>query len=223
MPYVKSISLRTTVNCSLAYILNPDKTEDLYYTNAVHCLPNAKDAYLAMKTVYEHFSGEKFNAPLPEKGKGSVKAIHYIQSFDPKDNISPELAHQIARTFVRKAFGDNCQVVIATHVDKQHVHNHIIINTYGIDGHKFNDNWTTRKQLREISDRVCLAFGIKPIVTKNGVSQNVAYNEWENKLRGTSWKDKIRLEIGKLILKVKNIDELLAELEMLGATWMLHS
>ena len=218
MPYVKSISLRTTVNRSLAYILNPDKTEDLLYTNAVNCLPNAKDAYLAMKWVYEHFSGEKYNAPLPKQGKGSVKAIHYIQSFDPKDNISPELAHQIARTFARKAFGDNCQVVIATHVDKQHVHSHIIINTYGIDGRKFNDNLTTRKKIREISDRVCLAFGIKPIEPKQEVSQNIDYNEWEHKQRGTSWKQKIRLEIDGLILKVKNVDELLAELEMLGYT-----
>lgn len=218
MPYLKSISIRTTVNRSLAYILNPDKTEDLLYTNAVNCLPNAKDAYLAMKWVYEHFSGEKYNAPLPEKGKGSVKAIHYIQSFDPKDNISPELAHQIARTFARKAFGDNCQVVIATHVDKQHIHSHIIINVYGIDGRKFNDNWTIRKELRDISDRVCLAFGIKPIEPKKGVSQNVAYNEWEHKQRGTSWKQKIRLEIDGLILKVKNVDELLAELEMFSYT-----
>lgn len=218
MPYLKSISIRTTVNRSLAYILNLDKTEDLLYTNAVNCLPNAKDAYLAMKWVYEHFSGEKYNAPLPEKGKGSVKAIHYIQSFDPKDNISPELAHQIARTFARKAFGDNCQVVIATHVDKQHIHSHIIINAYGIDGRKFNDNWTIRKELRDISDRVCLAFGIKPIEPKKGVSQSVAYNEWEHKQRGTSWKQKIRLEIDGLILKVKNVDELLAELEMLGYT-----
>ena len=143
LPYVKSIPLRTTVNRSLAYILNPDKTENLLYTNAVNCLPNAKDAYLAMKWVYEHFSGEKYNAPLPKQGKGSVKAIHYIQSFDPKDNISPELAHQIARTFARKAFGDNCQVVIATHVDKQHIHSHIIINAYGIGGRKFNDNQAT--------------------------------------------------------------------------------
>ncbi len=218
MPYLKSISIRTTVNRSLAYILNPDKTEDLLYTNAVNCLPNAKDAYLAMKTVYEHFSGEKYNAPLPENGKGSVKAIHYIQSFDPKYNISPELAHQIARTFARKAFGDNCQVVIATHVDKQHIHSHIIINAYGIDGRKYNDNWTIRKELRDISDRVCLAFGIKPIEPKKGVSQNVAYNEWEHKQRSTSWKQKIRLEIDGLILKVKNVDELLAELEMLGYT-----
>lgn len=218
MPYLKSISLRTTVNRSLAYILNPDKTGDLLYTNAVNCLPNAKDAYLAMKTVYEQFSGEKYNAPLPNQGKGSVKAIHYIQSFDPKDNISPELAHKIARTFARKAFGDNCQVVIATHIDKKHIHNHIIINAYGVDGRKFNDNQTTLKQLREHSDRICLAFGIKPIQPQKGVSQNAAYNEWEHKQRGTSWKQKIRLEIDGLILKVKSVDELLAELEMLGYT-----
>lgn len=218
MPYLKSIPIRTTVNCSLAYILNPDKTEDLLYTNAVNCLPNTKDAYLAMKTVYEQFSGEKYNTPLPKQGKGSVKAIHYIQSFDPKDNISPELAHKIARTFARKAFGDNCQVVIATHIDKKHVHNHIIINAYGVDGRKFNDNQTTLKQLREHSDRICLAFGIKPIEPQKGVSQNAAYNEWEHKQRGTSWKQKIRLEIDGLILKVKGVDELLAELEMLGYT-----
>lgn len=218
MPYLKSISLRTTVNRSLAYILNPDKTEDLLYTNAVNCLPNAKDAYLAMKVVYEQFSGEKYNAPLPKQGKGRVKAIHYIQSFDPKDNISPELAHKIARTFARKAFGDKCQIVIATHNDRKHIHNHIIINAYGVNGHKFNDNQTTLKQIRETSDRVCLAFGIKPIEPKRGITQNVAYSEWEHKQHGTSWKQKIRLEIDRLILKVKNVDELLAELELLGYT-----
>ena len=167
MPYLKSIPIRTTVNRSLAYILNPDKTEILLYTNAVNSLPNAKDAYLAMKWVYEHFSGEKYNAPLPKQGKGSVKAIHYIQSFDPKDNISPELAHQIARSFARKAFGDNCQVVIATHVDKQHVHSHII-NAYGINGRKFNDNQATLKQIREHSDRVSLAFGKKQLTRSAG-------------------------------------------------------
>ena len=218
MPYLKSISLRTTVNRSLSYILNPDKTEDLLYTNAVNCLPNARDAYLMMKTVYEHFSSHKFDEPLPKQGKGRVKAIHYIQSFDPKDNISPELAHKIARTFARKAFGDSCQVVIATHNDKAHVHNHIIINTYGIDGRKFNANKKTLDELKEISDRVCLAFGIKPFDKSKAKRTTVAYNEWQKERRGTSWKQKIRLEIDGLILKVKNVDELLAELEMLGYT-----
>lgn len=76
MPYVKSISIHSTVNRSLAYILNPAKTDDLVYTTSLNCMTNAKDAYLAMKSVYEHYSGEKFNAPMSIKGKGSVKAIH---------------------------------------------------------------------------------------------------------------------------------------------------
>ena len=77
MPYVKSISIHQTVNRSIAYILNPDKTEDLMYATSLNCLTNAADAYLAMRTVYEHFSGYKFNEPLPIKGKGRVKAIHF--------------------------------------------------------------------------------------------------------------------------------------------------
>ncbi len=217
MPYLKSISLRTTVNRSLAYILNPDKTEDLIYTNAMNCIPDPKCAYLAMKMVYEQFSGNKFDEPPHKSGKSKVKAIHYIQSFDPKDKISPELAHQIGRTFARKAFGDNCQIVIATHVDKEHIHTRFIINAYGIDGRKFNDNLATRKNLREISDRVCLAFGIKPIEPKQGAS-GIDHSEWEHKQRGTSWKEKIRSEIERLVGWVKNVDELLAELELLGYT-----
>ena len=65
MPYVKSISIHSTVNRSLDYILNPEKTDDLVYTTSLNCMTNAKDAYLAMKSVYEHYSGEKFNAPMP--------------------------------------------------------------------------------------------------------------------------------------------------------------
>ena len=216
MPYVKSIPLHATISRAIAYILNPDKTEDLLYTTSLNCLTNAKGAYLAMKSVYEHYSGKKFNAPLPVEGKGSVKAIHYIQSFDPQDNVPPELAHRIAKAFARKAFGDKCQVVIATHNDKQHTHNHIIINCYSLTGQKFNDNQNTLKNLREISDRVCLAFGIQPIPDREEQSRNIAYNEWEHRRRGTSWKEKIRIDIDRLIDKVKNIDELLYELELQG-------
>ena len=161
--------------------------DDLIYTNAMNCIPDPRCAYLAMKMVYEQFLGYKFDEPLPPKGKGRVKAIHYIQSFDPKDNISPELAHRIGRTLARKAFGDNCQVVIATHLDKDHLHNHIIINTYGIDGQKFNANKKTLDTIREISDRVCLAFRIQPFDKSKGKSKTIEYNEWEHKQRSTSW------------------------------------
>ncbi len=216
MPYVKSIPIRTTVNRSLAYILNKDKTDGLLYTASINCMTNAKDAYLAMKSVYEHYAGEKYNAPLPIKGKGSVKAIHYIQSFDPQDNVPPELAHRIAKAFAKKTFGDDCQVVIATHCDRNHIHNHLIINTYSLSGEKFNDNQTTLKRIREYSDRVCLAYGIQPYDKSKGKGRTMAYNEWEHKQRGTSWKQQIRLEIDNLIGSVKNLDELLYELELWG-------
>ena len=196
----------------MTYILDPQKTDGLILTNSMNCIPDPKCAYLAMKLVYEQFSGNKFDEPPPKQGKGKVKAIHYIQSFDPKDNISPELAHKIGRTLARKAFGDNCRVVIATHIDKGHIHNHIIINTYGIDGKKFNANKKTLDEIKEISDRVCLALGVQPFDKSKAKRTTIAYNEWQNEKRGTSWKQKIRDEIDKLILKVKNVDELLAEL-----------
>lgn len=218
MPYVKSISIHSTVNRSIAYILNPAKTDDLIYTASLNCITNAKSAYLDMKTVYEHFSGEKFNAPLPLEGKGSVKAIHYIQSFDPEDNVSPELAHRIAKAFARKTFGDDCQIVIATHIDKNHVHNHYIINSHSLTGEKFNNNQATLKRIREYSDKACLSFGVQPYDKSKGKGKTIAYNEWQNKKHGTSWKQKIRLEIDRLIGSVKNIDELLYELELKGYT-----
>ncbi|MDE7362495.1 MAG: relaxase/mobilization nuclease domain-containing protein [Oscillospiraceae bacterium] len=218
MPFVKSKSIRATVQRSLTYILNPEKTDDLVLTSSLNCLTNPEGAYYNMKMVYERFSGKRFDEPIPKSGKGRVKVIHYIQSFAPKDNISPELAHRIGKAFALKVFGKDSQVVIATHVDKEHIHTHFIVNTYGVDGHKFNDNKETLRKIREESDRVCLAFGIKPIESKLGVSQNIDYNEWEHKRRGSSWKEKIRREIDKLVGYVKNVDELLAELEMLGYT-----
>ena len=216
MPYVKSIPINSTVNRSIAYILNPEKTDDLVYTTALNCMANAKDAYNDMKMVYEYFSGKKYNATPPIDGKGSVKAIHYIQSFDPNENITPEQAHRIAKAFARKTFDDDCQIVIATHLDKGHLHNHFILNSYSVSGKKFYDNQTTLKKVREYSDRVCLAFDIQPIKENRGQSRNIAYNEWEHKKRGTSWKQKIRLDIDRLIGSVKSIDELLCELELMG-------
>ena len=126
MPYIKSVSVHSTVNQCLKYILNPDKTEDLLYTTSLNCLCDADEAYLAMKMIYEHYSGKSYDAPMLKSGKNSVKAIHYIQSFSPNDNVTPESAHRMAKAFARKMFGDDVQVVIATHADKKHIHSHIV-------------------------------------------------------------------------------------------------
>ena len=78
MPYIKSLSIHSDVKSSIAYILNPEKTEDTLYTASLNCLTNAEDAYLNMKMIYEHYSCRKYNEPPPLTGKGWVKAIHSV-------------------------------------------------------------------------------------------------------------------------------------------------
>ena len=216
MPIVKSIAIHDNVKATLKYILNPEKTEGLFLCNSLNCFTNAEDAYLNMKYIYENYTHHKFNEPLPTVGKRRVKAIHYIQSFKPDHNLTPELVHRMGCAFIRKAFGDNVQAVIATHVDKGHLHNHVLICTYGIDGHKYNDNYTTRRKIREHSDRVCLAFGVPYIETNH--KRGMSYGEWLHHKQGTSWKEKIRREIDTLVLCCKNFDELAGTLEEKGYT-----
>ena len=216
MPYVKSISVHTTVDKSLRYILNPDKTEEMLYTVSINCTTDAHDAYLQMKVVYEHFARDKYNNPPPLEGKGTVKAIHYIISFADSENVSPELAHKLAMTFVRKNFGDEVQAVIATHVDKSHVHSHIIVNSYSLSGRKYYANRDTLRKARENINGICRAFGITPALNFENKGRSVDHYEWEQRKKGTSWKELIRQAIDELIGSVSSLDELLQVLEERG-------
>ena len=117
-------------------------------------MTDAESAYLQMRLVYDQFAKDHFNSPPPLQGKGSVKAIHYIQSFSPDDDVTPELAHKIAKAFLRKAFGDDVQAVIATHVDASHIHNHVIINSYSLSGKKYYANRSSLQKARETTNGV---------------------------------------------------------------------
>ena len=201
---------------SLRYILNPEKTEGLVLTASVNCCTNARDAYLQMKTVYDHFARDSFDSPPPLTGKGTVKAIHYVMSFADEENVTPELAHKIAKAFVRKNLGDDVQAVIATHVDASHVHNHVIINSYSLSGKKYYANRSSLRQARETTNGVCRAFGVKPALYFENKGRSVSYYEWNQNKKGTSWKEQIRQEIDKLIPSVNSLDELLQVLEERG-------
>ena len=216
MPYVKCKAIHTGMKQRIQYILNPEKTEGMFFCNSLNCFTNAEDAYLNMKYIYENYTHHKYEEPLPKLGKARVKMLHYVQSFSPDDNVTPELAYRMALSLVRKAFGDNCQVVVATHTDKAHIHSHILLNVYGIDGQKFNSNKKTLSEVREHSDRVCLAFGIQPIM--NNKHLGMTYKEWDARRKGMSWKEQIRREIDTLVLSSKNFDELAATLEEKGYT-----
>lgn len=216
MPVCKHIALHTTVDKSLRYILNPDKTEELLYTSALNCMNDAESAYLQMMLVYNQFARDRFNSPPPLEGKGSIKAIHYIQSFSPDDNVTPELAHKIAKAFVKKMFGDDVQAVIATHVDKGHLHSHIIINSYSMSGKKYYANKQSLKKVREVSDGVCKVFGVEINPHLTGKGKSIKRYEWKQRKNGTSWKQQIRDEIDKLIPTIDTLDELLQALEERG-------
>lgn len=219
MPYIKSRDIRVTPLCSLKYICAPDKTEGGLLVSAVGCMSEPKNAYEEMKRVYEFYSGRSFNEPVLPNGKGRVKLIHYIQSFDPKEKISAGTANEIALAAVKKMFGENVQAVVATHNDTEHFHNHIIINVYDLEGKRFYSNQNSLKMLKRISDEVCLQFGVQPydktLMTKPALS---AYNEWEHLKKGTSWKQQIRNVIDLRIPTVRNIGELFSELERRGYT-----
>ena len=216
IPYVKSVCIHTTVERSLKYILNPDKTEDTVLTSSLNCTTNARDAYLQMKTVYNHFARDNFDSPPPLTGKGTVKAIHYVMSFADEENVTPELAHKIAKAFVRKNFGDEVQAVIVTHVDSSHVHNHVIINSYSLSGQKYYANRSSLRQARETTNGVCRAFGVKPALNFENKGRSVSYYEWNQNKKGTSWKEQIRQEIDRVIPSVNLLDELLQVLEERG-------
>ena len=218
MPYCKSVAVHRNVKQALTYILNPDKTDERVLTISVNCMTEPEFAYTQMKAVYEQYARRSYDATPSKSGKSPVKAIHYIMSFADSENVTPELAHKIGMAFVRKMFGDDVQAVIATHVNTDHVHNHILINSYSLTGKRFYDNKSSVRKMRKVTNGVCRAFGVEPALNFENEGRSITYTEWQHKKKGTSWKEHIRQAIDSLIPSVISFDDLIAELERRGFT-----
>ena len=105
-------------------------------------------------------------------------------SFADSENVTPELAHKIGMAFVRKMFGDDVQAVIATHVNTEHIHNHILINSYSLTGKQFYDNKASVRKMREVTNGVCRAFGVEPALNFENEGRSITYSEWQQKKNG---------------------------------------
>ncbi len=123
-----------------------------------------------MRQVYEKFASDKYSSPPPLEGKGTVKAIHYIMSFPDSENVTPELAFKIAKAFVRKNFGEDAQAVIATHVDRSHVHCHVILNSYSLSGQKY---YACRDSLRQARENVNGVISHPSVIRRAGSRSSV--------------------------------------------------
>lgn len=216
MPYVKSISIHSTPEKSIKYIVNPDKTENLLFVSGLNCSTVPNIAYIEMKNVFNNYSTYSFDEKKSINSKTPVKLFHFVQSFSPQeDNITSELAHKIAQEWAKKAFGKERQAIVSTHVDKGHIHSHIIINPYDLNGKKFNSNIKTLEAIRNLSDIISLKYNIKSIPKKKQ-KKGVSYKEWSERKKGVSWKQSIRDKIDKLVYTVPSFDELLNVLETEG-------
>lgn len=220
MPYIKSKPVHTTVDKTLRYILNPDKTAELLYADSLNCFTDARLAYMNMKAVYEHYSGRSFTEPKPETGNCPIKAIHLIQSFSAEDGVSPEEVHRIGMELVKKMYGDKVQAVVTTHVDKEHIHNHIAVCSYTINGKKLYNTISEVERARDISDLLCKLYGVRNVMQTKArrKGQRMTYCEWMHRKQGTSWKAKISDYILTLLPVADDLRNLLKIMEAHGYT-----
>ena len=166
MPIVKYVAVHSTPLSNIEYILNGDKNDDMKFATGLNCTADSQSAYNEFRSSFELNSKERFfksemdlkNYGTDEKPKfkEKVRIHHYIQSFDPKEKVTPEEAHKIGIEWAKKTFGENMQVIVSNHLDKGHIHNHFAVAAYDLNGKKWYGNYTTLKRARAISDEIAL-------------------------------------------------------------------
>ncbi|MGN0602689.1 MAG: relaxase/mobilization nuclease domain-containing protein [Oscillospiraceae bacterium] len=229
MPIIKHISIHSTPLSNIEYILNGDKNDEMRFATGLNCTPNPQSAYDEFRRTFEYYAKERFfksDLNFEEfkngektKSKEKVRIHHYVQSFDPKENVTPDEAHKIGIEWAKKTFGENTQVIISTHLDKGHIHNHFAVCPYSLDGKRWIDNLKTLKLARKISDEIALQHGLH-IIENPKHKNTMKYIEWLAKQNGTSWKNQLAEEIDKLIINddVQSISDLADKLIDQGYT-----
>ena len=156
---------KTTLDTGITYAANPEKTEQLFFTSAINC-ESCETAFAEMQATKQRF------------GKlGGVVGYHFIQSFAPGE-VTPEQAHAIGVVFARRLFGDRYEVVIGTHLDKAHLHNHVVVNSVSfVDGKKYHSSpGSYYFEVRSTSDTLCRENDLSTI-TPQGKGKH--YAEWK--------------------------------------------
>lgn len=149
--------------------------------------------------------------------KGNRVAYHVIQSFSPKDNITPEQANEIGKRLCEELYSDY-QCVISTHIDKEHIHNHISINAINLYGKKLEDKLSNQKEglygLSDTSDKIAAEYGcyVMPRKTYFKDSKKDFYYQYKEQ----SFKEKIQIDIESIIYKCNSLEEFLDELSIMG-------
>lgn len=177
---------KTALDSKIVYATNPKKTEQVFFTEALNC-DSVDTAFQEMQSTKRRF------------GKtGGVLGYHFIQSFAPGE-VTPEQAHEIGMEFARRMFGERYEVVIGTHLDKAHLHNHIVINSVSfVDGQKYHSSPESYYNgVRGTSDELCLENDLS-VITPQGKGKH--YGEWKAEQDGRpTVRSIIREDIDRII------------------------
>lgn len=205
MAVTKIKAIRGTLSKAIAYILNPEKTDEKLLVSSYGC---------ASETAAREFEWTRKIAE--QKGMNPVRIIarHVIQSFEIGE-VTPELAHKIGKQFADEILGGKYEYVLTTHIDKDHVHNHLIFNAVDfVDYHAYKSYKRIYYDMREVSDRLCKENGLSVIPPSQ--NKGMGYKEYTEAKRGTSWKQKLKQTIDRLVITAKDYDDFLRLMQEAG-------
>lgn len=216
MAVLQHFSIKNNPLATLKYITGETKEQRAEIVTGINCSDDAESAYIEMKLCYEHYAGEKFHRTSKPVGKEHLKMHHYVISFKGQE-VTPQEADRIAQEWAKAVFGDDFQILIATHTDTKNIHVHVAVNAFDMNGKRWLDNKSTVKLCREKINDICRKKRLDVIEhPKWSTTQN--YAEWLANRNGTSWKQKLCDDIDRIVImeNVRSIEDLIAELVKLG-------
>ena len=152
MAVTKFLSRKTRLDTIIKYIMNGEKTEKMMYVSGINCNPDT--AIQQMQDTKKRFNKE-----------GGIISYHLIESFEGKE-VSPEKCHELGLQYAKEIFGDHYEFVVATHLNTDNVHNHIVVNSVSFkSGNKFYSNRETKDFIRITSDFICKENGLSVLST----------------------------------------------------------
>ena len=201
MAVTKIHPIKSTLKKALDYIENPDKTDEKLFVSSYGCSYETADI--------------EFQMLLDQAlKKGNNLAHHLIQAFEPGET-TPEQAHEIGRQLADEVLGGKYPYVITTHIDKGHLHNHIIFCAVDMaNQRKYISNRQSYAYIRRTNDRLCREHGLSVVMP--GKDKGKSYAEWDAQRKGKSWKAKLKTAIDAAIPQARDFDSFLRLMEAQG-------
>ena len=199
MAVTKTHPIKSTLKAAIDYILNPEKTDGKLLASSFGC---------GLETADIEFAWTREAAG----DRGTHLGRHLIQSFAVGET-TPEEAHKIGMELAGAVLGGKYEFVLTTHVDKDHLHNHLIFNAVSfVDYKKYHSNKQSYHFIRRTSDRICKEHGLSVVVP--GQDKGKSYAEYTAEKQGTSYKAKLKTAIDNIhrvnVLRtvLRNLDNL---------------